>query len=178
MSTSRCTEERIRMALSGSRPSAAPAVVMPRPGGLAQLEGLLRRQHELFAALDALSSQQASLIEEQRTDRLLEVLAERQVIIDSISRLNADIDPWRAQWSDFLNRLPEADRQRIRQLVDGVAILAEGIAARDDRDRSLMEMRKGALAAELGHISRGRGAIAAYGSGPAESPPRFQDREA
>jgi hypothetical protein len=167
------------MPLSGSNQNAAHAAAL-RPGGAAGIEALLRQQQELFTSLDALSIQQAELIESAQTDRLLEVLAERQVLIDAIARLNIDIEPWRARWSEFISALSEAERQHIRQCVEAVAALAERIAARDDRDRSLMEARKGAIAAELGNINRGRGAMAAYSSGGPrpESSPRFQDREA
>jgi hypothetical protein len=147
------------------------------PGAVAQVEMLLAQQQELFVRLDGLSSQQAALIQRDETDRLLEVLGERQLVVDEIGRMNAMLEPWRQRWGSFIAGLGAEERERIRRQVDAVAQLAERIARRDDADRGMLEQRKGSLAAELGQVDRGRGAMAAYG-GPRSDGPRFQDREA
>jgi hypothetical protein len=169
------------MTSSNGQTRTAAAGGDPRAAHVAPVEALLRRQQDLFTKLDVLSAQQAALIQQEQTDQLLDVLARRQIIVDEIGRLSAEIEPWRARWTQFIAALPDADRQRVREQVDAIAILAQRIAARDESDRKLMEQRKGALAVELGHVSRGRGAVAAYGSsgqGNGSAAPRFQDREA
>lgn len=148
-------------------------------GGVAHLELLLEQQQGLFTRLDDLSRRQAGLIESDQTDRLLELLAERQVLVDQIATVNASLEPWRARWSTFINELDAGIRERVRLRVEAVSALAQCVAERDEHDRRLLEGRKEAVSVELGHVSRGRGAIAAYGTGsPREAMPRFQDREA
>lgn len=147
---------------------------------VARVESLLAEQYGLFLKLEQLSGRQSGLIKQDLTDELLEVLAERQVLVDQIMNVSAQLDPWRGNWSEFINSLDGQVRQRVRERVDAVSGVAQKVAERDEADRLLLEQRKGAIAAELGQVDRGRSAMSAYSAGGprAESGPRFQDREA
>jgi hypothetical protein len=145
---------------------------------VAALESLLEQQEALFTKLDELSGSQARLIEGDHTDRLLDVLAARQVVVEEIAVITRRLDPWRSRWSDFVALLDEHQRDRVRQRVDSVAALAQRIAERDEKDRELMEARKESIATTIGQVHRGRGAMAAYGGQRPGDGPRFQDREA
>ncbi len=145
--------------------------------GAACVEGLLDTQHELFDRLDALSQQQSSFIRADETDRLLNLLTERQRVIDQIAGTNAKLDPYRGRWEAFMDELPPTNRERVRKRLDAVAKLADQIAQRDEVDRRELQTRRDAMAHELTKIDNGRGAVAAYGGRPM-SQPKFQDREA
>jgi hypothetical protein len=141
-----------------------------------ELERLLETQQELFTKLESMSQRQSTLIESQETDQLLEVLAERQCVIDRIAENSAALEPFRASWNAVLGGLDEIGKVRVRRRLDMLSALAERIAQRDEADRRLLEERRDAVAGELMQVNRGRGAMAAYRE--AESGPRMQDRHA
>lgn len=140
------------------------------------IEGLLTLQHDLFGRLDDLSRRQAAFIRSDDTDRLLSLLGERQNLIDRIAQTNQQLEPYKARWELMLGEMPLGNRDRVRQKLDAVAVLAGAIAQRDDADRRELQQRRDATASELAKVSRARGAVAAYGGAAAGA--RFQDREA
>jgi hypothetical protein len=143
-----------------------------------RVEELLELQQGLFERLDALGRRQAELIEGDDSVGLLELLAQRQRLIDGITEVNGSLEPFRGRWSAVVNSLPEPERARVNRRIDTLAELAARIATRDDADRAALEKRRDAVASEMGQIGRGRGAVAAYAGGRAPSIPKFQDREA
>ena len=141
-----------------------------------RVEELLEMQRQLFERLGALGDRQGALIDSDDSAGLLELLAQRQRLVDGIGELNATLEPFRARWSAVLGSLPEAERERVNRRLDALSELAARIAERDEADRARLEKRRDAVATELTQVSRGRGAVAAYGGGQAAA--RFQDREA
>ena len=142
----------------------------------ARLTPLLDRQLELFRRLDALSQLQSGLIAADDTDRLLGVLAERQVVVDQIGDANDQLEPIRARWEVVLASLGAPERRDITAQIEALARLAASISDRDESDRLQLEQRRDAVAGELKGVSRGRAALGAYGQ--PRGGPRFQDREA
>ena len=144
-----------------------------------RVEDLLGMQQALFERLEALGLRQGELIDGDDSAGLLELLAQRQRLIDSIAEVSATLEPFRARWSSLVRSLPEAERYRLNRRLDILADLAGRIAVRDEADRARLERRRDAVGAELTWISRWRGAVAAYGGAGGDGPaPRFQDREA
>jgi hypothetical protein len=156
--------------------------VEPKPQAstaeLSKIERLLERQHELFRRLDALSRRQSVLVTQGQTEALLELLGERQRVIDGIAEANAFLEPYRARWDGVMAGLPEAARSHLRTRVDAIALLADAVTRRDEADRAELESRRNAMAGELAQISRGRGAVSAYGGGSGTPAPSFRDQEA
>lgn len=150
-----------------------PEVWAPR------LERVLTQQADLYAGLDALGAQQRSLIEGGKTDELIELLGRRQAMIEQITALNSDVEPFTRCWDELAARLEEPQRERIRGQIDRLQETIDRITARDEADRRLLEQRKAKTADDLNSISGQRRAVAAYGSPPGShgSGPRFQDRE-
>ncbi len=145
----------------------------PQPDGLV---ALIDRQIDLYDTLDELSKRQHSIVESDDTDALLRVLAERQDVIDRIGRLSRSLEPYRGDWDANVNGLPDDERARIRRRLDGLAVVMEQIARRDEHDRDVIEQRRASIGAELGGVNRGGAALSAY-AGQSRGP-RFQDREA
>ncbi len=164
--------------MSGPEPDN-PGLIAPgeAPAGLGErVEELLELQRQLFERLADLSDRQGALIDRDDSVGLLELLGQRQRLVDGIAELNATLEPFRARWSAVLASLPEPERDRVNKRLEALSELAGRIAERDEADRIRLQLRRDAVAAELNQISRGRGAVAAYGGG---SPPaQFQDRHA
>ena len=151
---------------------ADPEVWAPR------LVRLLERQRALYADLDALSQTQGPLIASDQTDRLLEVLARRQGLIDELSTLNQEIAPFTGDWARLSGGLSDPHRLAIRERFEAVSALAASIASRDEEHRRALEARRAGIGSELAGLARARGAAAAYsGSASASPTPRYQDRE-
>jgi hypothetical protein len=150
-----------------------PDLGMSRPARVARA---LTRQLDLYRRLDVLSQRQGRLIEDDDTDGLLAVLGERQVVVDEISGIGAELEPIRHRWEAFLQELPGPTREQLRSLVDALAEVAGVVAGRDESDRKRLELRRTAVGRELASVARGRSAVVAYG-GTVGTVPFFQDRE-
>ena len=148
------------------------------PAEVTEIDRLLERQHDLFRQLDGLSQRQSVLVTEGQTEALLEVLGDRQRLIDGIAETNAFLEPYRCRWDGVMSGLAEGTRSRMRMRLDAMALLADGIARRDEQDRLELERRRNAVAGELAQINRGRGAVSAYGAQPGAPVPTFRDQEA
>lgn len=161
---------------SHSTSSPRPAA----PGGATgmRIEALLSQQESLYARLDALGDRQSELVAAEETDRLLELLAERQGIIDGIAQVDELLGPYKTRWPAVMEALPPEERERVRRRLDALSAVMGRIARRDEADRASLQQRRDSVAVELAQIGRGRGALAAYGGPRPGASPRFQDREA
>ena len=147
-----------------------------------RLVRLLEEQLELCRTLEALSQRQSEIVAAGDTDELLRVLGERQSAIDAIQRFNDEMEPFRRDWGAIVARLDLPVRTRVRQMVAEVQALIATVAQRDERDGALLSRQRERIAAEMAGVSRGRGAVSAYGaSGGAAGGTGgaiFQDRRA
>ena len=144
-----------------------------------RLTRILDEQAELYRRLDELSAGQSQRIRDGKTDELIGLLAHRQTIVEEISRLNTDIEPFTRRWDELVGALPEAHRAEIRTRIDRLDALIQAINARDEADRAALEERRRGVAGEIASLGRARSAVAAY-SGPQHTDraqARFQDRE-
>lgn len=138
---------------------------------------VLDQQEALLTSLLRLGMRQSELITREDPDALLDVLAQRQAVIEQIESANRDAARLRERWTSVEDRLSESEREAVRSRVDVIEGLMRQISERDDSDRKRLEQRRGEIAGELGAVVRGRGAVAAYantahpGGGA-----RFQDR--
>jgi len=170
------------MTASHPRPGTLPfsASAARGPGGqLAQGEQaveLLERQLAVYQELEELSRRQIDLIEADDTDGLLSLLAAREVVLERLMAISAELAPLKADWPQLTAGLSESARQRCRSAIDEIAQVAETLAQRDAHDRQALERRRADVASELAGLSAGRGALTAYG--PGQQAPRYQDREA
>lgn len=131
----------------------------------ARLVRLLERQLELCVELEAMSGEQGELIAAGDTDGLLRVLAARQGVIDAIQGLNAEMEPFRRDWEAQVARLTEPRRARVREMVEQVRGLIATVTQRDERDGALLGRQREQVAAQMEGVTRGRGAVNAYGAG-------------
>ena len=147
-----------------------PSVWLPR------LNDLLLEQYGLCAELDGLSAKQSGAVSAGNTDALLRILGERQVVIDRVAVLNTLLEPFRTNKQEVMTRLSAAERDALNNRIARINQLVESVRARDDGDRKMLESQRLSVSGEISGVSRGRGAMAAYGRLSAEVKPRFQDR--
>ncbi|HYE03029.1 MAG TPA: hypothetical protein VD963_07315 [Phycisphaerales bacterium] len=143
-----------------------PAVWGPR------LERLLAEQRQAAGELRELARRQRGLIDQNQTDGLLALLAERQVVVDRLADLSRQAEPFGRGWAAYASQLPSERRARVERLAEEVAELIGLVAKSDQTDRVLLEERRSGLAAELSAVGRGRGALAAYEARSRDQAPR------
>lgn len=149
---------------------------------------LLEEQQAAYARLDALSRAQHAHVLAGDADAALEILGERQGIVERLRVIGEDMAPLADRRAELAARLTPADRTRLDDLLAGIERLSESVRERDALDRAELERQRLMVARELTGMARGRGAVAAYTGRPAPSSaagggtpphvaPRFQDRE-
>lgn len=142
-------------------------------GNVPVLIALLDRQRALYELLCAMSREQSQLIETAQTESLLSHLAQRQKLIDEVTAVNAELDPYRRRWAEIWADLNPADRERVGGLVRGVETLLASILKRDDEDRKALQSAKARVAEQMRSVSNAGVAVNAYRSAstPAAKPP-------
>lgn len=145
---------------------------------LPRLGRILDDQIELYRKLTALSERQTASIETGDTDALLTLLGQRQGLVERVTRLNEDLEPFTNRWQELSSRLPESSRSQVRERLDTLEELVSTIARRDERDRAVLESRRDRVSAELKTAGQQRGAINAYADQQRQAHiPRYQDRQ-
>jgi flagellar biosynthesis/type III secretory pathway chaperone len=141
----------------------------------ATLLELLQQQRDLYEQLHQLSEQQSQLIAEGQTDQLLNVLSQRQAMVEQLTQINSRLSPYRDHWSEVAERLPGGDRDRLRRLLDEVQHLLQAILDRDESDRAQLETARQRVGERLEQSPRAGMARKAYGQAGANA--RFTDSQ-
>jgi hypothetical protein len=159
------------------RPSGADYDPHTDPSRLAsRLTAVLEEHETLYERLTALSERQSGLIDEDKTDELLGVLAERQRVVDRLLAVGEELKPFQPRWDALMAQIDSDRREILRAKVQKIQEAAKLVNQRDDHDRARLAAQRKSLAEEIAGVSKSRGAINAYG-GKAASTPRYQDRE-
>ena len=130
-----------------------------------------------------LAREQGGLIETGRVDELLEVLTQRQSLIDELLAVVTEIGPL----ADAVQHTPagvtEVQRQTVRRLVDTIGQRLAEVIDIDSRDRTRLEQRLAEVNRERSVNTSARTARAAYGRAKpvigalGESRTRFTDQQ-
>ena len=146
-------------------PAPPPAASAPAEGFDALLLAL-RRQVELFEHLLELASRQAPLIEQAQGPVLLELLADRQRVVDQLLAVDQQVHEQAAAAPRFsaTQRGLAADlMSRIRQLRHELAVI-------DDRDQARLREAQSRLSMEMNRVAHAGQAAKAYGAVAAPKP--------
>lgn len=157
--------------------TAASAVRPEQPGWEDRLGALVETLGSLYARLDGLGERQAALVEADGLDELLELLAQRQGLIDRIAELAELLRPCVDAWDELSTRMDEGRRRRLREGLDAIDAAGASIARRDEEHRRRLERRRDDVADKLAGVGRARAAVAAYAGVRGTAGARFQDRE-
>ncbi|GAB4550771.1 MAG: hypothetical protein Tsb0013_12640 [Phycisphaerales bacterium] len=145
---------------------------------LPRLARILDDQIALYRSLSELSSRQSSIIETGETDALLSVLGQRQSLVERITDLNEELEPFTQRWDELSCRLSDDRKAGIRERLDALDVLVGEIARRDERDRLALERQRDAVSTELKGNAQNRGALNAYAAASRQPHvPRYQDRK-
>jgi hypothetical protein len=117
---------------------------------------LLEEQRSVYGRLRGLSRRQRALIAGDDPDALLELLNERGGLVQTLTRLNAELTPFRRDWNATYAKLPAALQQRAKALVNDIEALMSDITKKDSEDEALLSARKSAVGNQLAGLSGGR----------------------
>jgi hypothetical protein len=127
-----------------------------------RLVELLTQQRDLYRSLRELSEQQRALISGDRPEMLLRILRERQDLVTGLARLNEELGPYRRNWDAVHASLPEAQRGVASGLLQEINGLLRVILRTDQEDGALLSARKQAVGTQIGDMTGGQAANAAY----------------
>ena len=142
------------------------------PGSLLRL---LERQQCMVEELVQLAHSQASLIAEQRTEGLLDVLARRQALIDEFTAAQAGVSQMTHRLDQRLNDATPEQRFQIKSLIGIIGEKLALVMKTDENDQGALRNARDGVRKELGTLGTGRQARNAY-SGPALAGARYADR--
>jgi hypothetical protein len=132
----------------------------------------LREQVDCYRRLAKLADLQHVHVQQSQTEQLLEVLANRQVVLEQIKSSEMTIAPQRRRWAQFLCELPGTARDAAERLLAETRKLLEQITAADRNDALVLQQQKMNLGRQINQASAARQvnrnyAASAYGARPA-----------
>jgi len=131
----------------------------------------LEDQVGCYRRLAKLAELQHSHVQQNQTEALLDVLRNRQTLLEQISALESLIAPAKSEWSSFVLRMDPAGRARAESLLAETRSLLEQITAADQQDALILQQRKLNLGRQINQAAAARQvnrsyAAAAYGPRP------------
>ena len=128
----------------------------------------LHGQVDCYRRLSKLAALQHDHVQQGRTEQLLEVLGQRQEVLDSLAALERVVAPAKKQWQQYVASLPGGARAEAEDLLAETRRLLEAITAADCNDVLVLQQRKLNLGRQISQASNARQvnrtyAAAAYG---------------
>lgn len=102
----------------------------------------INRQVECYRRLAALAGEQSRQVEAGDTERLLEVLREREVVTHQASALERELGPLKQRWPDLPPGWSAQDRTEAQRLFGEARDLLAQITARDEQDALALQQRR------------------------------------
>ena len=135
---------------------------------IAELKLLLGHQRTLYRRLSLLASRQRSLIVQDDARRLMELLSERQTLVDGLTGLSRRLAPYRENWTSLFASMDDAGRREVSGLLEE-ANTALGMILRDDsRDCDALAAKRDEISQRLTeHVAVGAAGGAYAGGGVA-----------
>jgi hypothetical protein len=97
---------------------------------------------DCYLRLSKLANTQHECIQNSRNEDLLTVLAQRQELLEEMSRLEKVILPAKRNWQEYAERVSQEVRSEAEELVAETRRLLEEIAAADRDDSLVLQQRK------------------------------------
>ena len=128
----------------------------------------LHGQVDCYRRLSKLAALQHDHVQQGRTEQLLEVLGQRQEVLDGLAALERVVAPAKKQWQQYVGSLPAGARSEAEDLLAETRRLLEAITAADCNDVLVLQQRKLNLGRQINQASSARQvnrtyAAAAYG---------------
>ncbi len=123
---------------------------------IGELKLLLGHQRTLYRRLSLLATRQRSLIVQDDARRLMELLSERQTLVDGLIGLSRRLAPYRENWTTLFASMDDEGRREVSGLLEE-ANTALGTILRDDgRDCEALAAKRDDISQRLAqHVSIG-----------------------
>lgn len=144
-----------------------------------RLGRLLDEQLALATTLDRMSQTQTQTLAAGDVEGLLEIVAQREPIVERMADLAVEIEPFVRQMGSLATQMHPEDRAALRGRLDQLDQLLVSVEERDAADQVTLAERRDELARDLATLAKGRRAAGSYATGEGDGPdgPMFQDRQ-
>ena len=102
----------------------------------------LEQQLACYRKLARLAEAQREYVQQSHVEALLEVLKNRQEILDQLKVIESVIGPAKKRWTEFLQEIDPESRSRAEKMLAETRRLLEQIMASDRNDALALEQRK------------------------------------
>lgn len=127
-----------------------------------KLLSLMRMQRDLYRRLTELADQQRSLITGNQPSQLLEVLGDRQRLIDRLGTIAEQVKVLQGDWPALRSGMDAAMGEEVDQLIAEINQLLASILERDRADADLLSARRSETASAVKQAKANKAAGAAY----------------
>lgn len=129
----------------------------------AEVIELLQAQVALYEKLKELAERQRLLISHGQSEALLEILGERQRLVDGLSEINRTMSSVRKDWESIKSRMTQQQRTEAETLVQQVGESLQEIMASDEADSRALNSRRDQVGQSLATLRTKEMAASAYG---------------
>ena len=160
--------------MSATSPTTPPRLPWP-----ADLLDLLSRQQAIVDRLSELADSQSALIEASQTDALLNVLAQRQALIDEFTISQAELSGLTGSLDRRLAQVEPSQREQIQTRLNVIGERLASVMRRDEDDQARLKSGRDAIRTEMTSMGTARQARRAYVTTPdaaSGTNNRFADR--
>jgi flagellar biosynthesis/type III secretory pathway chaperone len=138
---------------------------------------ILDRQCRLYKQLQGLGAEQKQLVQSGDPERLLGLMSQRQRLIDELTQVSGELEPYRAKWDEHWAALDGESRARVGDLVRQVQDRLEQIMKQDEEDRATLAARRTQTAGDLQRMRQGASVNRAYAPKVGAPVSRYADRQ-
>ena len=129
----------------------------------------LEGQVSCYRRLVKLAELQHGHVQQNQTDKLLDVLKSRQTVLDEIMQHERVVGPAKRGWSEFVGGIEAGERARAETLLGETRELLQQIVNADQNDALVLQQRKLNVGKQINQASAARQvnrtyATAAYGN--------------
>lgn len=123
---------------------------------------LLGHQRSLYRRLRLLADRQRALVVAEDHQPLMDLLTERQKLVDGLVGLTSKMAPYRERWTQLYQDMNETSRRTVTALLEEVNSALAAILKSDSSDTATLMAQRDHTAREMKTISNGRYVGAAY----------------
>jgi hypothetical protein len=138
---------------------------------------LLTQQRDVYRQLRQLADVQRQAIDADSGQELLRILGDRQRLINLLTDVNTELEPFRSRWDQLRQSIDPVGRKTVSDLVEEVQELLKGILELDEGDCDALKRRTRVCREQAAAASMGQRVNAAYAVGQYQAGgPRYLDR--
>ncbi len=116
----------------------------------------MQTQLDCYRRLCKLAELQHEHIQQSQTEGLLDVLQQRQAVLEEIATIEPQLETVRTNWSGFIALLAPDDRTAAESMVAESKVLLERIVESDKNDALVLQQRKLNLTREINQTQAAR----------------------